>query len=45
MTYCKTGGRAGKARDILDKNGFTAINGGAYDTVLKIVEKDQSTAG
>ena len=45
VTYCKTGGRAGKARDILDKNGFTAINGGSYDTVLKIVEKDQSTAG
>ena len=45
VTYCKTGGRAGKARDILDKNGFTVINGGAYDTVLKIVEKDQSTTG
>jgi rhodanese-related sulfurtransferase len=45
VTYCKTGGRAGKARDILDKNGFKAVNGGAYETVLKIVEKNQSAAG
>jgi rhodanese-related sulfurtransferase len=45
VTYCKTGGRAGKARDILDGNGFTVMNGGGYATVLKIVEKDQTTAG
>lgn len=45
VTYCKTGGRAGKARDILEKNGFKAVNGGAYETVLKIVEKNQSAAG
>ena len=42
VTYCKSGGRAGKARDILDRNGFTVVNGGSYATVLEIVEKDQS---
>ena len=45
VTYCKTGGRAGKARDILEKNGFKAVNGGAYQSVLKIVEKIQSAPG
>ena len=44
VTYCKSGGRAGKARDILADHGFTVINGGKYETVLKIVEKNQSTA-
>ena len=44
VTYCKTGGRAGKARDILDRKGFKAINGGGYETVLKIVENNQSAA-
>ncbi len=41
VTYCKTGGRAGKARDILDRNGFTVINGGGYEAIVKIVEKTQ----
>ena len=45
VTYCKTGGRAGKSRDILADNGFTVVNGGGYETVLKIVEKNQSAAG
>ena len=44
VTYCKTGGRAGKARDILDRNGFTAVNGGDYESIVKIVEKTQTTA-
>ena len=44
VTYCKTGGPAGKARDILDRNGFKAINGGGYETVLKIVETNQTAA-
>ena len=44
VTYCKTGGRAGKARDILDRNGFTVVNGGGYESILKIVETDQPTA-
>ena len=45
VTYCKSGGRAGKARDILDRNGFKVLNGGSYERVLKIVENDRSAAG
>ena len=37
VTYCQTGGRAGKARDILERNGFKVVNGGGYETVRKIV--------
>ena len=44
VTYCKTGGRAGKARDILKKHGFKAVNGGAYESVLKIVDEGRSTS-
>ena len=44
VTYCKSGGRAGKARDILDRNGFTVVNGGDYKSLLKIVETSQSTS-
>ena len=36
--------RAGKARDILERNGFKVINGGGYEAVLKIVENNQSAA-
>jgi rhodanese-related sulfurtransferase len=44
VTYCMTGGRAGKARDILERNGFKVFNGGGYETIRKIVMKSQSTA-
>lgn len=37
VTYCGTGERAGKARDILEAAGFKAFNGGGYDQILKIV--------
>lgn len=37
VTYCGTGERAGKARDILEAAGFKAFNGGAYEEILKIV--------
>lgn len=37
VTFCKSGGRGGKARDILDRNGFKVVNGGGYETILKIV--------
>jgi phage shock protein E len=36
VTYCQTGGRAGKARDILERNGFKVVNGGGYETIRKI---------
>ncbi len=45
VTYCKSGGRAGKARDILADKGFTVVNGGTYDRVLKIAQKNQPSAG
>ena len=37
VTYCGTGERAGKAKDILESAGFKVINGGAFTTILKIV--------
>ena len=41
VTYCLTGGRAGKARDILERNGFKVVNGGGYETVRKIVMRQE----
>jgi len=37
VTYCGTGGRAGKAKDILEGAGFKAVNGGSYSGILKII--------
>jgi phage shock protein E len=37
VLYCGTGGRAGKAKEVLDAQGFKAFNGGAYKDVLKVV--------
>jgi rhodanese-related sulfurtransferase len=44
VTCCKTGGRGGKARDILERNGFKVINGGGCDTIQRIVMQVKSTA-
>lgn len=44
VTYCETGGRAGKARDILERNGFKVINGGSYEAIRRIVTNNPSTA-
>ena len=41
VTYCGTGERAGKARDILEANGFKAVNGGSYAGILEIIGKEQ----
>jgi phage shock protein E len=38
VTFCGTGGRAGKAKEILEANGFTAANGGGYKAIRKILE-------
>ncbi len=38
VTYCVTGGRAAKAKEILEANGFKAANGGGYKTILKILD-------
>ena len=42
VTYCQIGGRAGKARDILERNGFKVVNGGGYETVRKIAVSQMS---
>lgn len=39
VTYCGTGERAGKAKDILESAGFQAVNGGSYSGILEIVGK------
>ena len=39
VTYCGTGERAGKAKDILESAGFEAVNGGSYTGILKILGK------
>lgn len=41
VTYCGTGERAGKARDILAANGFKAVNGGRYEGILEILGQGQ----
>lgn len=41
VTYCGTGERAGKARDILDAAGFKAVNGGSYSGILAILGKER----
>jgi rhodanese-related sulfurtransferase len=38
VLYCGTGGRAGKAKEVLNAAGFKAFNGGGYKTILKILE-------
>ena len=38
VLYCGTGGRAAKAKAILDANGFKAVNGGGYKAILKILK-------
>ena len=39
VTYCGTGERAGKAKDILEASGFKAVNGGSYEGILNILGK------
>lgn len=43
VTYCGTGERAGKARDILDAAGFQVSNGGGYQTLLALTGKPAPT--
>jgi len=36
VVYCKSGNRAGRAKNLLDQNGFTdVLNGGGYLSLLK----------
>lgn len=44
VLYCGTGGRAGKAKEVLEAAGFKAFNGGGYSTILNILgERDRTT--
>jgi len=38
VTFCLRGGRAERAKKILEANGRKAINGGGYRSVLKVLE-------
>jgi phage shock protein E len=38
VTFCLRGGRAERAKNLLQANGRKAINGGGYKSVLKILE-------
>ena len=38
VTFCLRGGRAEKAKNLLQENGLKAINGGGYKDILKILE-------
>ena len=38
VTYCLRGGRAERAKNLLQANGLKAINGGGYRAILKILE-------
>ena len=38
VLYCGTGGRAAKAKETLEANGYKAVNGGGYKAILKILE-------
>ena len=39
VLFCGTGARAGKAKEVLDAEGFKAFNGGGYKGVAKIVRE------
>lgn len=41
VTFCRRGGRAERAKNLLEANGRKAINGGGYKTVLEILERSQ----
>jgi phage shock protein E len=40
VTYCLRGGRAERAKNLLQANGFRVINGGGYKAILKILESN-----
>jgi phage shock protein E len=40
VTFCLRGGRAERAKNLLQANGRKAINGGGYKSVLNILQSD-----
>ena len=42
VTFCRRGGRAERAKNLLQANGRKAINGGGYKSVLKVLQSSES---
>ena len=42
VTFCRRGGRAERAKNLLEANGRKAINGGGFKNVLKILQSNES---
>jgi len=42
VTFCRRGGRAERAKNLLEANGRKVINGGGYKSVLKVLESNQA---
>jgi len=42
VTFCRRGGRAERAKNLLEANGRRAINGGGYKSVLKVLQSSES---
>lgn len=40
VTYCLRGGRAERAKNLLQANGFRVINGGGYKAILQLLESN-----
>jgi rhodanese-related sulfurtransferase len=42
VTFCRRGGRAERAKNLLEANGRKAINGGGYKSLLKVLQGIES---
>ena len=42
VTFCRRGGRAERAKNLLEANGRKAINGGGFKNVLKILRSNEA---
>jgi len=42
VTFCRRGGRAERAKNLLEANGRKAINGGGYKSLLKVLQGNES---
>jgi len=43
VTFCRRGGRAERAKNLLEANGRTAINGGGYKNVQQVLKSNDSS--
>jgi phage shock protein E len=42
VTFCRRGGRAERAKNLLEANGRKALNGGGFKSVLKVLESNRA---